>query len=291
MPRLSLLLLLGCVFLAHTCAAERFTLASSGDMDRLMRMIPYPSSCAAQPVPLVVGSSGDCVRAIQANMNRIAGDIVHTPDGVWREELTEDIHRYLESKGLGSTAPRGAPLPNHVLRLMYADHVIGFVLDFIESAREGAARGGETAAEDATTLQVLVELVTIMAKLPMSEKPYGVIGKPNFDLGHCGPQDSALLNMLVPDSWSVGVSNTPLSFGGACREHDVCYGSGEGETARLACDRAFLKDLQTACVKQMAGAPQEDMHRCELATRLYYQAVRTLGSGKMGSARNVALEL
>jgi hypothetical protein len=83
------------------------------------------------------------------------------------------------------------------------------------------------------------------------------------DIQACGP--GAIGDWLVPD----------LGFGGACENHDFCYGIGGDEEARSVCDRGLLTDALAACDCQGFGCVGRPF--CEVAARAFYMAVRQHG--------------
>ena len=76
----------------------------------------------------------------------------------------------------------------------------------------------------------------------------------------------------VPDS------GQNFDFTSACAAHDDCYGAhhGEGETARKACDDAFLSDMLSSCASQW---PRQPVRRaaCNTVAGIYYSGVRLGG--------------
>lgn len=88
----------------------------------------------------------------------------------------------------------------------------------------------------------------------------------------CGPAEDSILkqiiNALVPDTYE------EASFLGACRHHDVCWGTCDSDKSE--CDEAFFRDLSSACrVAYPFKESREDFFDCVQRAILYSRAVDT----------------
>jgi hypothetical protein len=80
------------------------------------------------------------------------------------------------------------------------------------------------------------------------------------------------------DFVSVPDSGESFDFGASCEAHDECYAqyAGTNERNRLACDRAFLADMNASC-DEMWARWSGDWLRCRSVASIYYVGVRLGG--------------
>jgi hypothetical protein len=61
--------------------------------------------------------------------------------------------------------------------------------------------------------------------------------------------------------------------GDACRNHDLCYESYNAN--KKECDKAFLRDLKTACRENIPALAISARRECSRRAKVYYNSVRT----------------
>ena len=97
-----------------------------------------------------------------------------------------------------------------------------------------------------------------------------------------GPPPARAANGCGPAGFGFLVPDRPLGFdfAPACEHHDDCYTTpwreiaDSRDDAKLACDTAFLEDLDLACLDAAAGGARH-LGLCLRLALDYHRAVRT----------------